>query len=270
MRFDWYQATIPAHPLDVVEGVLAAMAPGGEVRSGRGMHGYTQSHEIRRGDGDRVALVLCGGNRGAHPNAQASGADAPQFAATVRDMWPRHRVTRVDAAEDLVGQGAYETLETSCRSLARERRLKGRAIVPDDVADGRTYYVGSATSDVRVRLYDKTAEQRRLMAPDRLHEVPDNWARVEAQVRPRKDAGYAVAALSPSEVWGCASWTCELAQRLFALDLARIEMQAGRETQDQRAWRFMIQQYGATMRRKASRIGWPEMFAELRRDLEGA
>lgn len=255
MRFDWYQATIPDHPLEVVEAVLAHLAPGGEVREGRGLHGYGQSFTVKRSDGDRAALILCGGNNGAHPNAQATGVQAHDFAGLVRELWPAHKVTRFDAAEDMAGEGTYETLEVACRTLARERSLKGRAIVPDDLEDGRTYYIGAAASDVRTRLYDKTAEQRRHLPPERHDEVPDHWVRIEAQVRPRKEAGYVAATLTPEQVWGCSAWTCELARRLFALDVARIDMHAYRQPDHERAYRFMLQQYGPTLRRMLADLG---------------
>lgn len=255
MKFDWYQATIPDHPLDVVSAVLAGLAEGGEVREGRGLHGYRQSFGIHKADGDRVALVLCGGNNGAHPNVTASGAAAHPFASLVRDLWPAHKVTRVDAAEDVAEEGAYDLLEGVCRTLAQERSLKGRRILPDDPAEGRTYYIGSPSSDVRTRLYDKTAEARRSLPPERHNEVPDHWARIEAVVRPRKEAGYVAASLTPEQVWGCSAWTHELARRLFSLDLARVEMQAGRESDHERAYRFMLQQYGPTLRRMVADLG---------------
>ena len=36
MRFDWYQATIPAHPVDLVQSILSTLAPGGDVVGGPG------------------------------------------------------------------------------------------------------------------------------------------------------------------------------------------------------------------------------------------
>lgn len=270
MQFDWYQATIAAHPLDVIEALLARLAPGGDVREGRGLHGYGRSATIRKADGDRAALILYGGNNGAYPNAQATGSDAAAFSAVVREVWPVHRVTRFDSSEDLAQTGAYEAVEAVCRSLARERGLKGRAIVPDDHADGRTYYIGAATSDVRVRLYDKTAERRRLLPHDRHGEVLDHWVRVEAQVRPRRDAGYVAASLTPEQVWGCSSWTHELARRLFDLEVSRVEMRSGRESSQQRAYRFMLQQYGPTLRRMCVDLGgsWECVGLTIGDDLE--
>lgn len=269
MRFDWYQATIPDRPLTVVDAVVAHLAPGGQVKEGRGLHGYGQSFTVNRADGDRAALILCGGNNGAHPNAQATGAQAHEFASLVRELWPAHKVTRFDAAEDMAGEGAYDRLEAECRMLARERSLKGIAMVPDNVADGRTYYIGSAKSDVRTRLYDKTAEQRRHLPPERHDEIPDYWVRIEAQVRPRKEAGYVAATLTPEQAWGCTGWTHELARRLFSLDVTRIEMQAGRESNHDRAYRFMLQQYGPTLRRMLADLGsWDCVGLTIGDDLE--
>jgi hypothetical protein len=254
MRFDWYQATVPAHPLDVVEAVRSSLADDGEVVEGRGKHGYAQSFTIKGGDGDRVALVLCGGSNG-YPNVQATGSAAHAFADLVRDLWPDHKVTRFDAAEDVVGEGVYERFEGLCKATARDHGVKGLSYVPDDLADGRTYYIGAASSDVRVRLYEKTAEQRRKLPPDRHHEVPENWVRVEAQVRPPKGAGYTAASLTPAQVWGCSGWTGDLARQLFAMDVERIAMQGARESDHDRSYRYMLQQYGPTLRRMLADLG---------------
>lgn len=254
MHFDWYQATIPEHPLSVVDAVLNRLAPGGQVEEGRGRHNYHQAFTVRDRQGDRVALVLAGGNNGAHPNAAASGAAAAGFAGLVREAWPMHQVSRFDVAEDFCEPGAFEAAEAVCREVARERGISGRAIVPDDPSEGRTYYMGAKTSDVRVRLYDKTAETRARLAPERHAEIPDNWARLEVQVRPRKEGRLVAAHVSPEQAWGFSGWTHELAQRAFALQVERITMQAGRETDHERAYRFMLRQYGNVLR---------QMFADL-------
>lgn len=104
MRFDWYQATIPAHPVDLVQSILSTLAPGGDVVEGRGKHNYHQSFTIRDVQGDRVAMVLAGGPNG-DPNAVASGASTDAFVPLVRERWPDHRVTRFDAAEDFCQEG---------------------------------------------------------------------------------------------------------------------------------------------------------------------
>lgn len=253
MRFDWYQATIPVHPVVLVETIKNFLAPGGDVQEGRGKHNYHQSFTVRDQRGERVALVLAGGPNG-HPNAAASGASTEAFVSLVREQWPEHHVTRFDAAEDFCEAGAWDRLETVCRGVAKDHGVKARLILPDDLSEGRTYYMGAPTSDVRVRLYEKTAEVRRGLPPDRWSEVPENWVRLETQVRPRKDFKKIAAMVEPQIAWGFSGWTSQLAAKALHIELERIKMQAGRETDDERAFRFMLRQYG-------------RVFLNMRRDL---
>lgn len=268
MRFDWYQATIPENPIVLVESLKAALAPEGEITEGRGKHNYHQSFTVKNGRGDRVALVLAGGPNG-HPNATASGVATDGFVQVVREAWPDHRVTRFDAAEDLCQEGAWEAAESICRGVAKELGVKGRAIVPDDPSEGRTYYMGAPTSDVRVRLYDKTAESRRNLPPERYSEIPDHWVRLEAQVRPRKEWKAFAAKISPEVVWGFAGWTAELAKRALELEVKRITMQAGRESDSERSYRFMIKQYAKVLSQMKRDLGsWECVGLTIGDDIE--
>ena len=174
---------------------------------------------------------------------------------SVWEAWPAHRVTRFDAAEDLAQEGAFEGLETVCRGVAKDLGVRGRAIVPDDPAEGRTYYLGAPSSDNRVRLYDKTAETRAKLPPERHGEIPDHWARLEVQVRPRKEWKAFAAQATPEQARGFAGWTHELAKRAFSLQVERITMYAGRETDDERAFRFMVLQYGPLLQRMFRDLG---------------
>ena len=254
MRFDWYQATIPENPIVLVETLKSALAPDGDIVEGRGRHNYHQSFRVRNARGERVAEVLAGGSNG-DPNATASGIVTPGFVDVVRGSWPEHRVTRFDAAEDMAQQGALEALEATCRGLAKDLGIKGRAVVPDDPSEGRTYYLGAPSSDTRVRLYDKTAETRAKLPPERHGEVPDHWARLEVQVRPRKQWKLFAAQATPEQAWGFAGWTHELAKRALSLHIERITMQSGRETDDERAFRFMVLQYGPLLQRICRDLG---------------
>ncbi|MEB3029891.1 hypothetical protein VJI72_08880, partial [Parvimonas micra] len=79
------------------------------------------------------------------------------------------------------------------------------------------YYMGATTSDVRVRLYEKTAELRRSLPPSRWGEIPENVVRLETQVRPRKKYKAVAAAVDAEQAWGFSRWTAELALRAMAL-----------------------------------------------------
>lgn len=254
MRFDWYQATIPENPIVLVDTLKAALAAGGEVVEGRGRHNYHQSFRINDAQGFRVAEVLAGGKNG-NPNVTASGEVTSAFVEVVRSCWPSHRVTRFDSAEDFAKEGALDGLEAICRGVAKELRVKGRAVVPDDPTEGKTYYMGAPTSDNRVRLYDKTAETRRKLPESRHAEIPDHWARLEVQVRPRKEWKAYAAQATPEQAWGFAAWTHELAQRAFSLSIDRINMYAGKESDDERAFRYLVIQYGPLLERLVRDVG---------------
>lgn len=258
MRFDWYQATIPEDPMVLLGAFRELAGRGGEVEQGAGRHNYKESFTVRNVDGERVAVVLSGGANG-NPNATASGAFTDQFVNLVRERWPVHRVTRFDAAEDFCAPGSYNELEGVCRGVAMSLGVKGRAIVPDDVTEGRTYYMGSVSSDVRVRLYDKTAESRRFLPAERHAEIPENWSRLEAQVRPRKEWKAYAAQATPEQAWGFSGWTTTLADKAMSLSLERITMQANRESDDQRAYRYLLIQYGPLLQRLAEGQGSWEM-----------
>lgn len=263
MRFDWYQPTVRENPIVIVDELLGSIAPDGEVVEGKGRHNYHQSFTVNDREGQRVAVVLCGGPNG-DPNVTASGPVCDSFVPFVRERWPVHRVTRADVAEDFAGEGVYEHLEGVCRAVAAAHNVKGRAIVPDQLEDGRTYYMGAPTSDVRVRLYDKTAEVRRHLAPAQAALVPDHRVRLEAQVRPRKEWKEAASQLEPRTFWGFAGWTRELAAKALALEVERITMQAGRETDYDRALRFLITQYGPTLQRMHAEHGdWAAVGLQL-------
>ena len=128
--------------------------------------------------------------------------------------------------------------------VAGRHNVKGRSIVPDDPTEGRTYYIGARTSDVRVRLYEKTAEARSRLGQERWHEIPEDWVRLECQVRPRKEFKAVASSVSPAQAWGFSGWSTELAKEAFEMQLERIEMQAGRETDYARTYRFFSSNTG--------------------------
>lgn len=266
MHFDWYQATVPENPIRLIQ-CLKSELEGYEVREGKGRHNYHQSFTLLGANGERLAAVLCGGPNG-NPNVTGSGQGTPRFVEVVRSNWPKHNVTRFDAAEDFGGPDTFDELEAICREVGTSHKVKGRAIVPDDLSDGRTYYLGAPTSDVRVRLYDKAAELRRSVAPDQHNTIPEHLTRLEVQVRPRKEFKAWGAHLDAASAWGFSGWAHALYSEVFKLPLERVEMQAKRETDDARAYRFLLQQYGRVLERLHGDLGsWAAVGLQIGEDL---
>lgn len=249
MRFDWYQPTIAENPVVIAETLRDRLAPGGEITEGRGKHGYRQSltvHDARR---ERVAMILCGGKNG-DPNVTTSGQACDGAVPTIRELWPEHRVTCAHVAQDFEGEGSWEALEPVFQAVKARYRLRGRLIADDDPRYGKTRYAGAMASDVSARLYDKTAELRRHLPPERQAEIPDHVTRLEFMLRPRERVVREIAAhMEPEHFLGMSKWTAALAAEALALEVQRVTMQHRRETDHDRAVRYLVEQYGPTLNR---------------------
>jgi hypothetical protein len=252
MRFDWYAATIKAHPAEVLEVLQKEF--GAEIKRGNGLHGYTHRYDVN-GPAGTVASVLAGGKNG-DPHAWASGENTDRFVGLVRSVWSdAHTVTRFDPAEDFQGPGTWDRLNAECLSIADDRRLKvSQAGDYHRLEDGRTLYVGSRKSPVFIRLYEK-GKQLRAKVSQGAEDIPEDWCRLEAQIRPQKEAKKSAAYLSPEQAWGLSSWTNDLAKRCLEIDVPRVQMKVWREADDDRAFAFMVRQYGPMLERLKLELG---------------
>lgn len=258
MKFDWYAATVPdVPPMEVLEAVRKGL--GGTVSEGRRRLGYAQCFRVEDRHGDLMAEVLAGsvGKNPLDPHAVATGDHAPAFVDVLRDAYPDHRVSRFDAAEDYDSPGAFDRLTATMGSIAQARGVKGLWIKPDDPDDGATYYLGGKASAVTCRAYQKGLQYRKLMHPNLWSLVSADWARIEVQVRPPKQTGKALAAsLTPEQAWGFASWSQELVREAVGLEIPRVEGLGWQpQSDDDRAFDWMLRQYGPLLRRRLADAG---------------
>lgn len=272
MRFDWYQASIEAKNQDVIRELSKL---GHEVVNVPPRHHYTEGYQVLHKARGAVATVWLGG-RGVNPHAFASSDDTDAFVDLVRSCWPdRHLVTRLDAAEDFNEAGSYDRLRPVTRRIAKRHRLKFPKFEDDlNPRAGRTQYVGGTSSDYRVRLYEKGWEQvakihAGLKGKIQIESIdsitnkstgetlrPEDWTRIELQVRPRQEEGRRVAAVAtPEQVWGFSTWTHELALEAMALDLERIFIRTKRISKDDAALAWMCRQYGSMLLRLRDDLG---------------
>lgn len=264
--FDYCGATIDASAEELGEGLMALLPDAHGFEAGRGSKNYTASMKIRRADGDVVATVLHGGQNGA-PHAYASGANAPAFVKAVRDAWPdRHRVTRLDSAEDLLGDFA-PMLET-CQAIAAGAGIKGKHTYEDGADAGRTYYMGARTSPVFGRLYEKGKELRSKVADPSL--IPPDLVRFEIEWKPVREGRVIAAKIEPDQVFGVSAWARDAAGMLFGANPDRFVSQTRLLTDDERSYRAMLRQHGRTLLRAFARAGSAEQLGRnLISDLEG-
>lgn len=257
--FDWYAATIDETPY-IVENTLAALL-GARTKPAKGLHGYPNGTDFLR-DGDTIAKMIWGGEQS--PHVWSSGVDARELAPLLRSTWPGHYVTRVDVAYDFIEGEPWTELYDQCITTAdtldtgelRARPLKlstlGDWVRADEgFPGGRTLYVGSMKSPVLARLYEKGKQMRNLY-PDQLDKYPLGWVRLELQVRPSNAARWEVAKLDPAAIWGTSKWARQLHAQVFGTGLSAVLMAAHREADDERAYRFLMRQYGPLLRRRAA------------------
>jgi len=259
VRFDAYTATTTEANHDDLLGLLVESAAGGDLgrltgitfQQGKGFHTFAERIAVKDRTGDEVGSIMWGGRQGERVFMEVKGEHTPACVKRLRERFP-HRCTRVDVCADWDAPGAFERLLGPVLAVKEAHRLQGeRRGDWDDFPElGRTMYLGSPASPIRSRLYEKgkQPEYRHLSRPD--------WARLELQVRPEKDAKEAFAKLEPVDVWGASRWTRDLAARVLQ---AHVDPHpAGttwRETQRDRALSFMCKQYGAHLMSLASDLG---------------
>jgi len=254
MRFDWYAATVPAIPDAVLE-VFRHEYIGAEFKNCKPLYGYENGIEVSNSTGT-MAKILYGGKNG-DPHIFATSEQTDIFVPIVRQYWPEHRVTRFDSAEDFDAPMAFESLMEVCLAVADESGLQvGHQGDWHREELGRTLYLGSPKSAVRLRLYEKGKQLRAQILPEHGQGlISPNWTRLELQVRPQKDSKSAAATSTPEQVFGYAAWARTLAERALALEVPRVQVNVWRESDDERAFAFMVRQYGGMLQRLKHQLG---------------
>lgn len=268
-RFDWYQATLQAPIDDVLEGLMG-LAETVHLEHGRGAHGFAHATVLHGPDG-ALARVWHGGSH-TYPHAVITGEGAQPGAELIRAKFPDHFVSRADVCEDFAGEGTFDRVVPVLLDAAVHHRVKvdtrGDHLL---TKDGRTVYLGAASSSCRLRLYDKAAELRAKFAADpvKLAEVPEHMARLEAQVRPQtRDARTKFATIEPVSVMGSSAWLRQVWRGVVGLELDPVQVgKPWRQADDERAYAYLLAQYGGLLSRMAAVQGWDCVGLQIGSDL---
>lgn len=265
-QFDWYQATVPASVEALIAELIANLPEQIQRVNGKGFNSYSNRADLQDYQGEVFATVMHGGVN-PHPNVKSTSDHSPALAGVLRARWPVHRVSRLDVAVDARGDGLFDEVVRLMSAVGRSHRMKGEKIIPDDLDDGSTYYLGSRASPLRVRCYEK-GKQLFKETGDPVWRNFFDWTRVELQVRPEKDFKSTAATMEPADFWGCSQWTRDLASGVLAMQPEAVTMKPTRIADHERAMRALTAQYGNTILRQVDRLGsWDAFTDDLQRRL---
>lgn len=272
MKFDWYQATIEAPP-NWLAGALQEHFQG-VWEDTKPRNGYDECRNLKRcpracntwaENSDETILQLMTGSRYEHPHVLSSGQNAPDVAELLRGMPFRHAVTRADAAEDLQAPGWFEQALDTCLEVALKEKVRPyRAGDWDSDCKARTLYVGSPSSSIRLRLYEKGIEMRERHKV----EAPTDWIRIEVQLRPSdKVLKQVVSRSTPEEVFACTRWTKQIAGRLLSIEAPRMSLGTRYRLDDlERSEYFLFKQYGGILLKLAEKYGGGDALIQRARE----
>lgn len=207
MRFDAYTATMT--DLGATEALPLVFFAGDTVRHGRGFHTFGERMAVQDQWGQEVASIQWGGRQADRVMVEVKGERTPQAVERLRTR-SEHRCTRVDSCYDIDQPGAFDAISEALQGIKQEYKLWGEKRGDwDNPETGRTLYLGSPSSAVRMRFYEKGKQ------PEYRHLGRFDYVRLEVQVRPAKEARDHYATLSAEEVWGAASWTRKVASEVL-------------------------------------------------------
>lgn len=256
-RFDWYQSTVLVQcPQEsgLVEVLLKAW-PLSDWAPAKNLNGYTNGGAVIRGD--RILCHVCwGGQTGV--NCKTTSDESPVLAQALRDFGRAHLPTRLDSCVDWCEEGLYDSLSAELIRYATENRL-GIDQQGDWVrGEGRTLYVGSKHSPVRICLYEKGYQQG--------GDAPLDWVRLEVRLRPNREWRVAVSTWEADTVF-CAGWVPNALEALGWDDLEKRSVGTVWKASDAlRARTALCRQYAAVMAGWAEELGgWDQLGGALER-----
>lgn len=237
--FDWYQASIHEPENNIIEAVSDHFSASFAPSRGIAQYDNAIAFYVPIFD-DPICELSWGGNQGASPHIKATGQFAPEVARLVKEAWPKHSVARADSCYDFVGAGLYDKLRpllNACHvNFGVWRNEMG---FPEN---GRTFYLGSPKSPVRLRCYEKDKERQA-----KGFDFTPGHLRLELQVRPRTREKPHYAALTAAEIWGATRWSRHVVKSVLALNPEPIKRVPQVNSTAERKLAWVLTQYARTL-----------------------
>lgn len=237
-QFDWYQASINEREDNIIETIVHQYSA--SIASVRGIAQYDHAVAFYIPVFEEPICELSfGGNQGAVPHLKATGQFAADVAEVVKKNWPKHSVSRCDSRYDFVGENLYEKIRPILNDCHVHQGVwRNEMGFPEN---GRTFYLGSPKSPVRLRCYEKDKERQA-----KGYDFTPGHLRLELQVRPRTREKPKYAACSAAEIWGATRWSRTVINRVLALNPEPIKQVPQMNKSAERKLAELLTQYSRT------------------------
>lgn len=257
MQFDYYSTSLKTPLTHCLDGLMASF--GSQIIQSEPIPRYPEGF-MHHETGIRMYSAP-----DRDPYLVASGSSALKGAEFCRSFAPDHRPSRIDVAYDFDEKGGFDRIADLIVPLCRERRVSVCLFGDPDPnsGKGRTWYLGSRTSDVRVRLYEKGLKEIGEGSSD----ASANWVRMELQVRPRKDRRVKASIATEQELWGFAQWTREISEMVCQSSVPFVPDLSLRVPDYERAVTFMVHQYSKPMKAFVQARGQSALYRLIDRAL---
>lgn len=259
-NYDWLQ--LGTHePHDAIIGLLSHSFDLADIRSVTPRNGYTDAVDFVRGE-CRLASVQWGNNDGISAQILATGERAkelhPMVYPFLRDSRSHFWAQRIDACEDFSQAGLFDDMAAKAIEFAQLRNLKINQKGDWTRGKARTLYIGSRTSEVHVRIYEKGQQVG----------TDPNWVRYESEIKPssRNPARrHLIAKMTPGQLL-FHGMSGKLLNHLGWDHLEPLALPSVyTPTDDERSRRALLKQYGNVISKWAEEVGG---YHELSRVLE--
>ena len=250
--FDWYQCSLPNDPSDVIGAAenwfrkesqmcvqIRPAVPQAPYKTAVELYSEYPSHEVS------FCTVHYGGTND-RMMFRSTSDRAEKGARFIRECFPEHQVSRLDAAIDFdEGPDWFMTLADWLIEYANNSSPRMTLDFRGDWSqgrNGRTLYVGTRKSAVYIRLYEKGVKE---IQEGNVAASPD-WVRFEAEIKPEKKPGkIALASMTPSECFGTAKILARFADVVCGAQVEPVKITKVHRMKDHdRAMAHLAHQYG--------------------------
>jgi hypothetical protein len=269
MKADWVSATVATNPQEVFDALMGTYVDL-LTEPSPPQKGYETATTFTR-HGTYFCDLSQGGRNGETygPHLVAKSKGAPDVFEFLRTYWPDdHQIARLDVAHDFYTEGFFDDTIPIVLDIARNSH---RPMKPNQQGNwleppySRTLNLGSRGSVAHLRMYEKT-QQMRDKNPHGPSVIPDNWVRVEIEVKPQTPKGKKALAYAPLEqAWGAALWSREFCSRVIGQDVEKMDLGSKRAplcTEDEMFLRY-LRMSAKTIVKLSNRVGGYDAFQDL-------